>query len=115
MNNRNRPLMLRQDQQAARLRRVGTRAGFLAGAALALLMALPAGPAQAQEGAWCAFAGGRGAYENCGYYTFQQCLDAVSGVGGACMRNPRGGRSMEDQRGYYDDPPPPRRRVRPSY
>jgi len=99
-----------------RLRRAGTRAGFLAGAALAVLMALPAGPAQAQEGAWCAFAGGRNAYENCGYYTFQQCQAAVSGVGGSCMRNPRGGYSMEDQRGYYDDvPPPPRRRVRPPY
>lgn len=80
---------------------------------LVLPVGLPAGEAQAQEGAWCAYAGGRNSYENCGYYTLQQCREAVSGVGGACMPNPRGGYSMDDRPGYYNDEPAPRRRVRP--
>ncbi len=29
--------------------------------------------------------------ENCGFYTFQQCLDTIRGVGGICERNPRYG------------------------
>jgi hypothetical protein len=88
----------------------------LAAATLVAAFTAPlGGAAQAQEGAWCAFAGGRNAYENCGYYTLDQCRAAVSGVGGACMPNPRGGYSMEDRRGGYYDDPPPRRRVRPAY
>ena len=30
----------------------------------------------------------RGATENCGFYSFQQCLAAVSGVGGMCVVAP---------------------------
>ncbi len=41
------------------------------------------------EGKWCAEAGGRSSYSNCGYYTFRQCLASVSGVGGTCRPNPR--------------------------
>lgn len=88
---------------------------ILFGAALLVAFALPVNEAQAQDGAWCAYAGGRSGYENCGYYTLDQCRAAVSGVGGACMPNPRGGYSMEDRRGGYYDDPPPRRRVRPYY
>lgn len=41
------------------------------------------------EGAtFCAYAGGVAGYENCGYYTWEQCLLAVRGRGGQCMRNP---------------------------
>ena len=48
---------------------------------------LLAAPAMAQ-GTWCAEAYGAGAYRNCGYYTFQQCLAGASGVGGHCYPNP---------------------------
>ena len=40
------------------------------------------------DGAWCAEAGGRNSYSNCGYHTFAQCLAAISGVGGNCSPNP---------------------------
>lgn len=30
----------------------------------------------------------RGALENCGFYSFQQCLAAISGVGGVCVVAP---------------------------
>lgn len=46
---------------------------------------------EATAAAYCAYAGGGrggGGYENCGYYTWEQCLAAVSGAGGFCMRNP---------------------------
>lgn len=49
-----------------------------------------AGPAQAQrDPPYCAYTGGANGYENCGYFTLRQCLDAVSGVGGHCRVNPR--------------------------
>jgi hypothetical protein len=64
-------------------------------------MAAPS-TAHAQNAAFCAVAGGRDGYENCGYYTFQQCREAVSGVGGFCIRNPR-----HVERPYPDEPPPP--------
>jgi hypothetical protein len=42
---------------------------------------------------WCAY---YDAYTyNCGFYTFEQCLATVSGVGGVCRRNPR------DESDYY--------------
>ncbi len=70
------------------------------------------GFAEAQQGGWCANAGGRNAYQNCYYYSFQQCLAAVSGVGGTCSINPSAGRRSgiwwEDEQ----DEPPRRRRAR---
>jgi hypothetical protein len=59
---------------------------FLLTVAVALAAALVAGKAEAA--AFCAYAGGRAGYENCGYYTWEQCLLAVNGRGGQCMRNP---------------------------
>jgi hypothetical protein len=59
---------------------------FLLTAAVVLPAAIAAGTAEAA--AFCAFAGGRAGYENCGYYTWAQCLAAVNGRGGQCMRNP---------------------------
>jgi hypothetical protein len=47
------------------------------------------GAAQAADYPYCAVAGGRNAYENCGYFTLRQCLASVSGVGGHCAENPR--------------------------
>jgi hypothetical protein len=47
--------------------------------------------AEAQNYPWCAYySGGRfggGGGTNCGFTTFQQCLDTVSGIGGFCARN----------------------------
>ena len=41
--------------------------------------------AEAQNGQWCAYfdAGGDGG-TNCGFESFQQCLDTVRGMGGSC-------------------------------
>ncbi|BAT59289.1 hypothetical protein GJW-30_1_01820 [Variibacter gotjawalensis] len=83
-------------------------------AAVGLALAALSAPAAAQQGSWCAEAGGRSAYQNCYYYSFQQCLAAVSGVGGSCRPNWSAGRRSgvwwEDEQ--YDEPPPPRRRSR---
>jgi hypothetical protein len=39
------------------------------------------------DGSWCANYGtGPGA--NCGFYSFQQCMAALSGNGGYCAQNP---------------------------
>jgi hypothetical protein len=67
-------------------------------------------PASAQ-GAWCAQYGGRSGGTNCGFYTYQQCQWAVSGVGGFCSPSPyarygNGGLDTERQ---------PRRKVRRQY
>jgi hypothetical protein len=44
--------------------------------------------AEAQNYPWCAYYGGKeGGGTNCGFTTFQQCLDTVSGIGGSCNRN----------------------------
>jgi hypothetical protein len=39
---------------------------------------------------WCAQYGGGldGGGRNCGFWTYQQCLAAISGMGGYCMANP---------------------------
>ena len=45
--------------------------------------------AEAQDYPWCAYYNlGKGGATNCGFATFQQCLAAVSGVGGNCGPNP---------------------------
>lgn len=46
--------------------------------------------AQAQDYPWCAVynPGGFGDARNCGFTTFAQCQATISGVGGACERNP---------------------------
>ena len=61
--------------------------GWLLACALAFAAAA-ASAGNAKAAAYCAYAGGRAGYENCGYYTWEQCLAAVRGRGGACMRNP---------------------------
>ena len=43
---------------------------------------------EAQNYPWCAYYGGKeGGGTNCGFTTFQQCLDTVSGIGGSCNVN----------------------------
>ena len=46
--------------------------------------------AAAQAAPWCAYYGRGGT--NCGFYSFAQCQDAISGLGGYCARNPLEGR-----------------------
>jgi hypothetical protein len=87
---------------------------------LALGTLLAGCTARAQEGAWCAYAGGRDDYQDCGYYTLQQCVASVRGVGGACRPNPRGGYGPRyggppGPPDYDDVPPPPSRRRVPRY
>jgi hypothetical protein len=44
--------------------------------------------AEAQNYPWCAYySSGGGGGTNCGFTTFQQCLDDVSGIGGFCEPN----------------------------
>jgi hypothetical protein len=46
-------------------------------------------PAEAQNGAWCAYYdGGSGGARNCGFATFEQCLADVRGIGGNCGPSP---------------------------
>ena len=46
-------------------------------------------PAAAIEYPWCAQYGGKGGGNgrNCGFSTYQQCMETVSGIGGYCERN----------------------------
>ena len=43
--------------------------------------------AQAQNYPWCAHYGTGFDGVNCGFTTFQQCMDTVSGIGGFCQPN----------------------------
>ena len=58
--------------------------------------------AGANAAPWCAQYGGRGGGgTNCGFYSFAQCMAAVSGVGGFCTRNyADNGRSRGSRRRY---------------
>jgi hypothetical protein len=70
----------------------------------AAMIALPL-PAQAQNYPWCAqYSGGRGGAMNCGFVSFDQCMDTVRGIGGFCIRND-----------WYQPPPGPRPRRRSQY
>jgi hypothetical protein len=43
--------------------------------------------AQAQNYPWCAYYGNGDRGVNCGFVSFQQCLDTVNGIGGFCQPN----------------------------
>jgi len=43
--------------------------------------------AKAQSYPWCAQYGGPAGGTNCGFTTFQQCLETLNGIGGFCERN----------------------------
>jgi hypothetical protein len=37
---------------------------------------------------WCAeYGGGKGGGTNCGFVTWEQCMETVSGIGGFCRQN----------------------------
>jgi hypothetical protein len=44
----------------------------------------------AEAAPWCAqySGGGMGGATNCGFYSFDQCLQTVRGIGGFCSLNP---------------------------
>lgn len=79
--------------------------GGIAAAVLALGVAIGAPTlAQAQTYPWCAvYSGSMGGSSNCGFSTFQQCLNTVRGIGGFCQRN-----------NWYQAPTPTRRSRRQS-
>ena len=62
----------------------------LSGLVIAAMLGLAA-PAAAAGPAWCAAY--RNGSTNCGFNTYEQCLAAISGIGGFCNRN------------YIDGPP----------
>jgi hypothetical protein len=56
-------------------------------------------PAEARSDApWCAFLNSSGGFDECLYYTIDQCRATVSGVGGYCYENR-----------FYVPPPEPAR------
>ncbi|MGE0676139.1 DUF3551 domain-containing protein [Pseudolabrys sp.] len=59
-------------------------------AVAAVLPLMAASPAAAQTYPWCSIYGGSSwsGAENCGFSTYRQCMENVSGVGGFCQRNP---------------------------
>jgi hypothetical protein len=62
--------------------------------------------AEAQNYPWCAHLGTGFDSMNCGFTTFQQCMDTVSGIGGFCQPNaeyqlPSGPRSLKKPQGRY--------------
>jgi len=59
--------------------------------------------ARAQYAPWCAQYGAQTGSYDCSYYTFEQCMATVRGVGGFCNPNPRA---------PYVDPRPRRQRDR---
>jgi Protein of unknown function (DUF3551) len=74
--------------------------GALAGAAL--LDARTAVRADwAQTAPWCAALGGRDGGNDCGYYTFEQCMATARGLSSNCQPNPWALAAP--------NPPPPRR------
>jgi hypothetical protein len=55
-------------------------------AAAATLLLLP--PAKAQNAPWCAhYDFGSDESVNCSFYSFQQCVAEVRGIGGFCSQN----------------------------
>jgi hypothetical protein len=49
------------------------------------------------EGPWCAHYGSGGG-TNCGFYSYQQCMAAISGNGGFCSQNGFYGTARDSRR-----------------
>jgi len=45
--------------------------------------------AEAQNYPWCALYSGPGGGTNCGFTSFEQCMDTLRGIGGFCNQNPQ--------------------------
>jgi Protein of unknown function (DUF3551) len=60
----------------------------------AALAALPLTSSGARaEGTWCAY--DTKGTTNCGFYSYAQCMAALSGLGGSCVPNPNNGRQRD--------------------
>jgi Protein of unknown function (DUF3551) len=62
--------------------------------------------AEAQNYPWCAIYSGRAGGTNCGFTTFQQCMDTARGLGSFCQPNtqyqpPPGPHPPREMRGRY--------------
>jgi tetratricopeptide (TPR) repeat protein len=75
-------------------------------AATAVLALEP--PVAAKEPAWCAAY--RNGSNNCGFYTYEQCMATVSGIGGFCNRNPDAGPEKPAARKERTVEPKPKRK-----
>jgi uncharacterized protein DUF3551/tetratricopeptide repeat protein len=64
--------------------RIAAQACYAVAAAMMALVLN--GPTTAKEPAWCAVY--RNGSNNCGFHTHEQCMAALSGMGGFCNRNP---------------------------
>ena len=64
----------------------GQGCSSIMGAVAMLFLMIVTTPSALAEGSWCATYGGNGG-TNCGFYSFQQCMAAVSGAGGFCTQN----------------------------
>ena len=53
-----------------------------------VLAALSLSSPGAEAAPWCAQYSVHGGATNCGFYSFQQCLQTVRGIGGFCSQNP---------------------------
>jgi hypothetical protein len=61
-------------------------------------------PAKAQNYPWCAqYAGAGGGATNCGFISFEQCMETIRGMGGFCEQN-----------NWYQPPPGPHSKSPPS-
>ena len=45
-------------------------------------------PAQSRVPPWCAYMGGQFGFD-CGFYSYQQCMETARGLGNSCVPNPR--------------------------
>jgi Protein of unknown function (DUF3551) len=62
--------------------------------------------AEAQNYPWCSiYSGSMGGSQNCGFSTYQQCMENVSGIGGFCQLNytyhPPGGAPLRHKAHVY--------------
>jgi hypothetical protein len=86
---------------------IGTLTRLTLAAAAALFVAASVAPAEAGargRAPWCGNLSGE-SLDDCNYFTFEQCLVSVRGLGGMCARNPAA----------YAHQPPHRRKVRRAY
>ncbi len=68
-------------------------------AVVAGMIVLLTDAAHAQVPAWCALLDGD--QQQCSYFTQQECLETVSGVGGVCILNPAAGSQQSAQSQQY--------------
>ena len=68
-------------------------------AVVAGTIVLLADTAHAQVPAWCALLDGD--QQQCSYFTQQECLETVGGVGGVCIQNPAAGSQQSAQPQQY--------------